>query len=234
MISNQDLVAHLAAHGYIQDDMVPCLFSHITNNIQFTLIVDDLGVKYTEGSTDLQHLIDTLELKWKTKFDLSGAKYVGFRIDWHYTAKLPHFYLDMPTTVPDAIIRFCPHGPPRGAKSPMKYVPPLMGAKSDLGATVDTSPPVSAASKLFIMQVAGVFLHYGRMVDFTMMPAVRAISETCAKRTEQTLEATHLLLRYAVAHPNHRVRYDACDMVLTIQSDASHLSQLKSGSVAGG
>ena len=233
-VCNQDLVKHLATHGYIQDDIVPCLFSHVSNGIQFTLIVDDLGIKHIDGTGALEHLKAAIELKWKTKLDRSGAKYVGIRIDWHYNAKVPHFYIDMPTTVPDAIKRFCPNGPPRKNKSPIKYIPPLYGAKSDLGATVDTSPPVSAADKLFIQQVAGVFLYYGRMVDITMLPAVRAISEACANPTAHTLAATHHLLGYAHAHPNNRVRFDACDMILTIQSDASHLSQLRSGGVAGG
>jgi hypothetical protein len=230
----QDLVKHLATHGYLQDDIVPCLFSHVSNGIQFTLIVDDLGIKHIEGSGALEHLKDALELKWPTKLDRSGAKYVGLRLDWHYNAKVPHFYIDMPTTVPDAIKRFCPNGPPRKQKSPIKYVPPAYGAQSDLGATVDTSPPVTDADKLFIQQVTGVFLYYSRMVDILMLPAVRAISETCANPTEHTLAATHHFLGYAHAHPNHRIRFDACDMILTIQSDASHLSQLRSGGVAGG
>ena len=234
-ISNQDLVKHLATHGYVQDDMVPCLFTHATNGIQFTLVVDDLGIKHIEGNGGLQHLQKTLELKWKTKLDYSGSKYLGIRIDWHYDdPKRQHLFLDMPTTVPDAIKRFCPDGPPRGAKSPIRYVPPTFGAKTDLGATVDTSPPVPLESKKFIQQVAGVFLHYSRMIDATMIPAVRAISDNCANPTEHTLEAADHLIRYAVAHPNHRVRIDACDMILTIQSDASHLSLTKSGSVAGG
>jgi hypothetical protein len=80
-ISNQDLVKHLVRHSYIQDDMVPCFFTHATNVIQFTLVVDDLGIKHIEGNGGLQHLQKTLELKWKTKLDYSGAKYLGIRID---------------------------------------------------------------------------------------------------------------------------------------------------------
>ena len=155
-ISNQDLVKHLVTHGYVQDDMVSCLFTHATNGIQFTLVVDDLGIKHIEGNGGLLHLQKTLELKWKTKLDYSGSKYLGIRIDWHYDdPKRQHLFLDMPTTVPDAIKCFCPDGSPRGAKSPIRYVPPTFGAKTDLGATVDTSPPVSLESKKFVQQVAG-------------------------------------------------------------------------------
>ena len=230
----QDLVKHLAAHEYIQDNIVPCLFRHASNGIQFTLIVDDLGIKHIDGNGALEHLKETLELKWPAKLDRSGSKYVGLRLDWHYTATVPHLYIDMPTTVPDAIERFCPNAPPRKQKSPIKYIPPTYGAQSDLGATIDTSAPVPAADKLFIQQVAGVFLYYSRMVDITMLPATRAISEAFANPTEHTLAACHHLLGYAHAHPHNRVRFDACDMILTIQSDASHLSQLRSGGVAGG
>ena len=54
-VCNQDLVKHLATHGYIQDDIVPCLFSHVSNGIQFTLIVDDLGIKHIDGTDALEH-----------------------------------------------------------------------------------------------------------------------------------------------------------------------------------
>jgi hypothetical protein len=175
-----------------------------------------------------------IELRWKTKIDISGKKYIGMRLDWHYNATTPHLYIDLPTTVPDAIAKFYPNGPPKGARSPQIYVQPTFGNKPDLSATVDDSAPATAEDKTFIMQVTGIFLYYSRLVDHTMLPAVRAISEQQSAPTVKTLEAAHRLLRYAVSHPNHRVKFEACDMVLQVQSDASHLSLPKSGSVCGG
>ena len=43
---------------------MPCLLSHITPNISFTLVVDDFGVKYNHD-TDLDALVSVLEKKYK-------------------------------------------------------------------------------------------------------------------------------------------------------------------------
>ena len=135
-IANADLVAHLAAHGYIQDPNIPCLFTHSTNRVSFTLVVDDFGIKYT-GKASLDDLIRVLELKYVITVDLTGQKYVGIRLAWDYNANT--VTLDMPTTIPDAIARFLPNGPRKKAKSPGIYVPPNYMAP-DMGATVDDSP----------------------------------------------------------------------------------------------
>jgi hypothetical protein len=232
-VVNRDLVTYFKDNGYNQDPNVPSQRKHVANKTTFALIVDDFGVKYT-GIENLNELLRVLRLKWPTKVDLTGEKFIGMRIEWHYDADIPHFYLDMPTTVPDALARFLPNGITKGARTPSQYVPPFKRGPPDLGATVDNTQPVSLEARQFIQQVVGVFLFYARMIDITMLPAVRAISEQQSSPAEKTLADTHQLLRYAYFHSNHRLRYETCDMVLHIQSDASHLSLLKAGSVAGG
>jgi hypothetical protein len=229
-IANKDLVDHLAENGYIQDDNIPCLFSHITSNISFTLVVDDFGVKYTHDA-DLDALVSVLEKKYKISIDRTGAKYIGIRLTWDYSAN--KLTIDMPNYVSTSITRLCPDGPPRPSRTPGIYLPPKYGAPN-LGPTVDTSPLVSVDDKKFIMEVVGTFLFYARMVDHTMLPAVTFISKKQSAPTEQTLAATHMLLRYAVSHPSHCVTFKACDMVLKVISDGSHLSQENAGSIAGG
>ena len=229
-IAHLDLVAHLATHGYIQDPNIPCLFSHTTSPISFTLVVDDFGVKYCNRD-DFDELVRVLELRYKLKTDLSGAKYIGVRLEWDY--KENALWHDMPTTCDAAISRFCPNGPPPPQKSPGKYLPPKYGAP-DLSATVDDTPLVSEEQKSFIMAVVGVFLFYARMVDHTMLPAITFISKKQSAPTEMTLAATHHFLGYVSVHRHHRVKFTACDMVLKVISDGSHLSQEKAGSIAGG
>ena len=191
-IANRDLVAHLKEHSYNQDPNVPCLFEHATNKTVFTLIVDDFGVKYT-GIENFNELVRILNMRWPVKTDITGKKFLGMRIDWHYDAVLPHFYLDMPTTIPDALARFYPNGTCKGASTPSTYVPPFKRGPPDLGATVDNSKPVSLEVKKFIQQVVGVFLFYARMIDITMLPATRAISEHQSSPTEKTLADAHQL-----------------------------------------
>jgi hypothetical protein len=58
-LAQERLIEHIAEHGYIQSDLVPCLFRHATNGISFVLVVDDFGIKYKSVS-GRDHLLATL------------------------------------------------------------------------------------------------------------------------------------------------------------------------------
>jgi hypothetical protein len=60
ILANQLLARHLVIHGYHQNKFTPGIWRHVTRPIQFTLVVDDFGVKY-KGKEHAQHLIDALE-----------------------------------------------------------------------------------------------------------------------------------------------------------------------------
>ena len=59
LLAQKRLIAHLATTDYHQCKHVPCLSEHISNGTQFTLVVDDFGIKYS-SITGAQHLLDTL------------------------------------------------------------------------------------------------------------------------------------------------------------------------------
>jgi len=230
-LSNKHLVAHLATQGYLQDPNVPCLFSHTSNGIKFTLIVDDFGVKY-KSILDLNHLIAAIHSGgWKCKVDLDGAKYVGVSCSWDYVNNT----LDttMPHCVSKGLARFAPGITLKGAPSPAVYVPPKFGEKVQYE-TVDNSPPATAAETLWVQQVNGYFLYYARVQNSLILPACNDISATQAKPTARTVAATWRLLNYLASHPDHTVRYTGCDMILKVQSDASYQSRPGSISIAGG
>ena len=231
LLSHQHLVGHLATHGYIQDSNIPCLFSHRTRDIQFTLVVDDFGVKYSDVA-DIYELVRILELEWPIKLDLTGKKYLGYQLDWDYATNV--VTLSMPDYIPKALVRFAAGTVLRGAASPALYTPPSKG-KPNLGATPsDDSPEVSAAAKQFVQEVNGVMLYYARAVDHLLLPACTAISSQQAHPTQNTVDACWRVLNYAHSHPNQALSFRGCDMVLKIKSDASYLSRPNSGSVAGG
>jgi hypothetical protein len=228
--ANIDLVAHLASHNFIQDSNIPCLFTHSARKISFTLVVDDFGVKY-DNLTDFNFLVSSLREKYEVHVDLTGSKYIGVRLDWDYAANT--LVPSMPTYVAAGIARFCPSGLPLSANTPGIYVPPQYGAPN-LGATIDDTPPVSPLDKQFIMEVVGYFLYYARIIDHRMLPCLTFISKKQSAPTEATLAATHHFLRYAAHHQEFKVTTHASDMILTVISDGSHLSQEKAGSIAGG
>jgi len=57
-LANELLEKRLNKHGYQQSKLVPGLWKHDTRPIQFTLVVDDFGVKYV-GEEHAQHLKKT-------------------------------------------------------------------------------------------------------------------------------------------------------------------------------
>ena len=60
ILANKLLKQRLANHGYFELPHTPGLFKHTSQPIQFTLVVDDFGIKYTEERNP-QHLIDAIE-----------------------------------------------------------------------------------------------------------------------------------------------------------------------------
>ncbi len=65
----------------------------------------------------------------------------------------------------------------RGVNSPMTYVPPNYGAKSQtLKPDTAAQTPLTPAQILFVQEVVGVFLYYSRAVDPLMITAINKIS----------------------------------------------------------
>ena len=70
-IANEDIVDHLAAHGYHESKFTIGLFKHNVRDISFTLVVDDLGIKWTKKE-GLDHLIQSHEKKYEMKVDMDA------------------------------------------------------------------------------------------------------------------------------------------------------------------
>jgi hypothetical protein len=83
LLANELLAKRLNKHGYQQSKLVPGLWKRDTRPIQFTLVVDDFGVKYV-GEEHAQHLKNTLEQHYKLTCDWTGTRYIGITLDWDY------------------------------------------------------------------------------------------------------------------------------------------------------
>lgn len=228
LLAQNRLIQHLAAHGYHQT-AATCLFRHDANGTDFSLVVDDFGVKYTtkEGA---QHLIDTLQKLYTITIDWTGSKYLGFTIVFNHD----HQYVDisMPGYIDKVLQRFTPIQT-GGAASPALYTPPSYG-NPDLRPSSDDSPTLSAPDILMLQEIIGCLLYYARGIDITILTAVNHLASLQAHPTCNTMIAAQRLLAYCARYPNNSLRYHACDMVLYIQSDASYLSRPGARSVAGG
>ena len=221
--------ALVKAHGYHEHPDVPCLFTHSTRPTSFTLIVDDLGIKIF-SENDLQHLIDTIKVKWDVKVDRTGAKYNGVRLTWDY--KNNTLITDIPNYVAESLARLnLPDIKLRSTPAP--YVPPPYGREETPPDPLDAIPATAAEAKI-IQQIHGIYLYYGRAVDFLLKPALLNIALNLHKPTKRTYANAMHLVGYAKKYPNTQIMYKACDMILRVQSDASHHRLPNSRSVAGG
>ncbi|KAL7535731.1 hypothetical protein ACHAXR_006701 [Thalassiosira sp. AJA248-18] len=71
LLANKLLEKRLNENGYCQTKLVPGLWKHDWRPIQFTLVVNDFGVKYI-GKEHAIHLKGTLEHHYKVTNDWTG------------------------------------------------------------------------------------------------------------------------------------------------------------------
>lgn len=109
-------------HGYYQSKIVPGLWKHTTWPIQFTLVVDDFGVKYV-GQEHAEHLKQVLKEHYKVTADWTGERYVGIHLKWDYNKRQCHPHM------PGYIKKAFPH-------TPITY-----GAKKQYAKEETQSPP---------------------------------------------------------------------------------------------
>ena len=229
-IAHDDIVAHLAAHGYHKAPRTDGLFQHETRDISFTLVVDDFGIKYTDKK-DVEHLIECLSKKYTMKVDYDGKRYVGVDLEWDYENR--QVLCSMDGYVEEALKEFTHTKPRQHYKSPSKMTRPDYGAKVQY-VKEDNSRKLTPKEIKFIQQVTGKFLFYARAVDPTMLHALNEIAMATVNGTEATLKATVHFLNYAASNPNAKLRYIASDMVLHVDSDAAYLVASQARSRAGG
>ena len=230
LLANELLEKRLNKHGYYQSKLVPGLWSHKTRPIQFTLVVDDFGVKYV-GKEHAIHLQKVLEEHYKVTSDWTGTRYVGIHLHWDYLKGQVHLY--MPGYVKKALKQF-QHQLRKKQHQPSPHTPIKYGAKKQYATTESQAPPADKQQKKFIQQVCGKFLFYGRAVDSTVLTPISAIASQSAKPTIETLEQTKQLLDYLATQEDAVLTYHKSDMVLAVHSDASYLCEPKARSRAGG
>jgi hypothetical protein len=80
LLANELLEKQLNKHGYQQSKLIPGLWKHNTRPIQFTMVVEDFGVKY-EGEEHTQHLKNTLKENYKLTCNWTGTQYIGITLD---------------------------------------------------------------------------------------------------------------------------------------------------------
>ena len=81
ILANKQLKECLGLASYYEVAHTPGLFTHVTRLIQFSLVVDDFGVKYA-SKEHVGHLIRTLERKYdKIPVDWEDKLYYDIPLD---------------------------------------------------------------------------------------------------------------------------------------------------------
>ena len=173
LLAQQFLEQRLATRGYYQSKLTPGFWKHKWRPIQFSLVVDDVGIKYV-GKEHAIHLKQTLEEHYNIWVDWEGKKYLGLTLDWDYDKREVH--VSMPGYIQKALTRFQHEKPKRPQNQPYPHTPPNYGAKQQFTEDNDTSTKLGADGQQFVQQVTGTFLFYARAVDPTMLTALRSLA----------------------------------------------------------
>ena len=218
ILAQELLEKRLNARGYYQSSLVHGLWLHEWRPIQFTLVVDDFGVKYV-GKEHAQHLVDTIRAHYDVETDWEGKKYIGIKLTWDYVRRQVH--LSMPGYTTKALAELGHPVPSRRQDSPHAHVAPKYGARVQYAPAPDGSPFLDKEGRLFIQRANGKLLYLGRGVDPTILTALSTIAGQQARPTEATMRETIQLLDYIATQEEAVLTYSASNMVLAVNSDAS-------------
>jgi hypothetical protein len=231
ILANKLLKKRLSEHGYFELPHTPGLFSHVSRPIQFTLVVDDFGIKYT-GQEHLEHLMTALRKNYDVSLDEKGELYCGITLEWNYEQGFVD--ISMPGYVKKQLTRYNHNKPAKPQHCPWEPNPRKFGTSSQETLPSDDSPPLDETGIKFIQQVVGSFLYYCRATDPTIPHALSELSSQQSRATENTMKRCHQFLDYMATHPDAKIRYYKSDMILNVHSDASYLSAADARSRAAG
>jgi hypothetical protein len=220
LLANQLLQKRLTPFGYYPARNTPGLWLHNTKPTDFSLVVDDLAVKYVTKS-DANLLRDALLQHYEITTDWEGTVYSGISLDWDYKKRTCN--ISMHGYITNVLNKFQHDAPRTPQNTPSKYITPVDGAKMQFS-TQDNSPPLTATQCTEIHKITGSILYYSRAVDPTVVMALNDIATEQTSATEKTKTAPCQLLDYLATHPDTKICFQASDMILHIHSDASYLS----------
>ena len=103
LLENELLEKKINTRGYRQSKLVPGIWTHDWRPVQFTLVVDNFGVKYV-GEEHAIHLKNTIEENYTVAKEWEGQRYIGITLDWDYKRRQVH--LPMPNYVTKALKKF--------------------------------------------------------------------------------------------------------------------------------
>ena len=102
-IANDKINLHLTNFGYESAPITPGLWQHQNRPLQFSLVLDDFGIKY-DGQEDTTHLLDALKTIYKISEYWDGKLYFSGNLEWYYYKR--EVLISMPNYSTKALHKF--------------------------------------------------------------------------------------------------------------------------------
>ena len=136
-IANDQLKSHLAHFGFAPVPRTPELWKHATKPITFSLVVDDIGIKYI-SKDNANHFIQALQKLYTISIDRTGSLFCGLTINWDYATRTCD--ISMPKYLQTAHHKFQHPAPKSPQHAPHSWSKPNYGAHVQYAADNDSSP----------------------------------------------------------------------------------------------
>ncbi len=180
ILANKLLKKRLQSHGYYKVPNTQGLFKRTTKPIQFTLVVNDFGVKYI-GWEHAQHLANMIKQNYTILEDWEGKLYCGVSLNWNYEQQ--YVNISMPGYIVKVLQKFNHDSPPHPQHSPYLASTKKYGKEAQTPIPPDTSNPLKATGITKIQQMVGSLFYYGRAIYITILTALNHIGAEQATAT---------------------------------------------------
>ncbi len=172
ILANKLLEKRLAIRGYYQCQHTPGLWRHMWHDIIFYHVVDDFGIKMT-SMANMKYLVSSLQEHYSVAVNWTGSLFCGVKLTWDYVNHTVD--LHMPDYISKALLKYQHQAPSKPQHAPYKATPILFKAQVQT-VTMDTTAPLSKECIKHVQDIVGTILYYGRAVDPTILPTIRAIA----------------------------------------------------------
>ena len=135
----------------------------------------------------------------------------------------------MPGYIQTTCIKFQHNMPLHSVDSPHKHTPIFYGAQKQLTVT-DTSKNPNEEEIKQVQNIVGTLIYYSRCVDSNLAADLSSIALEQANGMEEKMQACKQLLDYVACCDNTALWLMASDMILSVHSNASYLSEKKARS----
>ena len=118
--------------------------------------------------------------------DIINKHYCGLLLKWNYTSQ--HVDVSMPKYVSKFLTKQGHAKTIIPQHAPHKWSVPIYGKKVQYAKLQDQSPKLDKKDTKNMQSIAGSMLHYGRAVDYSILPTINEISGSQTNPTKFTRE----------------------------------------------